>query len=68
MRRESPTIGVDVFKDLINDMKNDLKADLGTKIDNINTRLNHQDQKLSDLGQRVESLENTHHITAQFIF
>ena len=63
MSGESPTIGVDVFKDLINDMKNDLKADLGTKIDNINTRLNHQDQKLSDLGQRVESLEK--HITSQ---
>ena len=65
MSGESPTIGVDVFKDLINDMKNDLKADLGTKIDNINTRLNHQDQKLSDLGQRVESLEK--HITSQHI-
>ena len=66
MSGAAPTIGVDVFKDLINEMKNDLKNDLGTKIDNINARLNHQDQKINDLGQRVESLEKqitTQHIT-----
>merc|ERR1712082_322597 len=61
MSGEAPTIGVDIFKDLINEMNNELKTDLGTKIDNINTRLNHQDQKISDLGQRVENLEK--HIT-----
>ena len=63
MSGAAPTIGVDVFKDLINEMKNELKTDLGTKIDNINARLNHQDQKISDQGQRVESLEK--HITTQ---
>ena len=50
MSGTGPTIGVDVFKDLINDMKNELKADLGNKIDNINVCLNHQDKKISDLG------------------
>ena len=51
MSGTGPTIGVDVFKDLINDMKNELKADLGNRIDNINASLNNQDKKISDLGQ-----------------
>ena len=59
--KPEPTIGVDIFKELINDMKNELKTDLGTKIDNINTHLNAQDLKINDLGQRVEKLEK--HLT-----
>ena len=55
------TIGVDVFKELINDMKNTLETNLGTKIDNINTRINKQDLEINDLGQRVENLEK--HLT-----
>ena len=75
MSRAAPTIGVDMFKDLINQMKTEIKSDLGnlgnnlgtmgTKIDNINARLNYQDQRISDLGQRVESIEK--HITTQNI-
>ena len=75
MSGAAPTIGVDVFKDLINQMKTEIKTDLGnlgtdlgtmgTNINNINARLNYQDQKISDLGQRVESLEK--HITTQHI-
>ena len=65
MNGTTPTIGVDVFKDLINEMKNELKTDLGTKIDNINTRLNNQENIISDLGQRFENLEK--HITTQHI-
>ena len=67
MSGAAPTIGVDVFKDLINEIKNDLKSQnsdlktdlgtMGTKLDNINARLNNQDLRISDLGQRVETLE-----------
>ena len=89
-----PTIGVDVFKDLINQtinqMKTELKSDFGTKLsnldstmatkfntlsnstgtsintlntdistklDSITARLNNQDFKINNLGQRVETLE-----------
>ena len=41
--KPEPTIGVDIFEELINAMKNTLETNLGTKIDNINTRLNEQD-------------------------
>ena len=61
MSGTAPTIGVDVFKDLINEMKNELKTDLGSKVDNINACLNNQYQKINYLGQRVENLEK--HIT-----
>ena len=86
MSGTAPTIGVDVFKDLINQMKTEIKSDLGildstmgtkltnldstmgtklsnlgtdmgTKLDNINACLNNQDLRISDLGQRVETLE-----------
>ena len=62
--KSEPTIGVDIFKELINDMKNELNINLvnvNTKLDNITTRLNSQDLKINDLGQRVESLEK--HLT-----
>ena len=55
--KSEPTIGVEIFKELINDMKNELNTNLGTKLDNITTRLNSQDLKINDLGQRVETLE-----------
>ena len=86
MSGTAPTIGVDVFKDLINQMKTEIRSDftnldstmgtkfntlststgtsistlstdIGTKLDNINARLNNQDLRISDLGQRVETLE-----------
>ena len=59
--KSEPTIGVDIFKELINDMKNKLKTNLGTKIDNINTHLIEKDLKINDLGKRVEKLEK--HLT-----
>ena len=62
--QSAPMIGVDIFKELINDMKNELNTNLvnvNTKLDNITTRINYQDLKISDLGQRVESLEK--HLT-----
>ena len=90
MSGTQPTIGVDVFKDLINQMKTELKSDFGTKLtnldstmgtkfntlststgtsistlntdistklDSINARMNNQDLRINDLGQRVETLE-----------
>ncbi len=36
---------------------NNLSTDMGTKLDNINAHLNNQDLRISDLGQRVETLE-----------
>ena len=75
MSGTAPTIGVDVFQDLINQMKTEIKTDLGnlgtdlgtmgTKLDNINARLNNQDLRISDLGQRVETLEK--HISTNTI-
>ena len=59
--KPEPIIGADIFKELINDMKNKLETNLGTKIDNINTRLIEQDLKINDLGQRVEKLDK--HLT-----
>ena len=56
-----PTITVDVFKELINAMQTTLEANLGTKIDNIHNRINTQDLRINDLGQRVENLEK--HLT-----
>ena len=56
-----PTITVDVFKELINAMQTTLETDLGMKIDNINNRINNQDLRINDLGQRVENLEK--HLT-----
>ena len=77
MSGTAPTIGVDVFKDLIHQMKTEIKTDLGnlgtdlgtmgTKLDNINTRLNNQDLRISDLGQRVETLKKAHLNTSQHI-
>ena len=61
MSGTGPMIGVNIFKDLINEMKNELKTDLGSKIDDINARLNTQDKKINDLGQRVKNLKK--HIT-----
>ena len=55
------TIGVDVFKELIDAMQTKLEANLGTKIDTINNRINNQDLRINDLGQRVENLEK--HLT-----
>merc|ERR1711895_305211 len=86
MSGTAPTIGVDVFKDLINQMKTEIKSDfnnldstmgtkfntlstntgtsisnlntdISTKLDSINARLNNQDLKINNLGQRVETLE-----------
>ena len=55
------SIGVDVFKELLNAMQAKLEANLGTKIDTINNRINNQDLRINDLGQRVENLEK--HLT-----
>ena len=62
--KSEPTIGVDVFKELINDMTQQLNTNLNnlnTKVDNITNRLNSQDLRINDLGQRVETLEK--HLT-----
>ena len=61
---DKPTIGVDVFKEIINDMTQQLNTNLinlNTKVDNITNCLNAQDLKINDLGQRVETLEK--HLT-----
>ena len=52
----APTIGVDIFKELINDMKIELNTNLvnvNAKLDSITTRIHYQDRKISDLGQRI---------------
>ena len=62
--KSQPTIGVDVFKEIVNDMTQQLNTNLinlNTKVDKITNRLNAQDLKINDLGQRVETLEK--HIT-----
>ena len=62
--KSEPTIGVDIFKELINDMTQQLNTNLNnlnTKVDNITNRLNAQDLKINNLGQRVETLEK--HLT-----
>ena len=62
--KPEPSIGVDVFKEIMNDMTQQLNTNLinlNTKVDNITNRLNAQDLKINDLGQRVETLEK--HIT-----
>ena len=56
----TPTIGVDIFKELINGMKNEINTNLvndNAKLDSITTRIHYQELKINDLGQRVESLE-----------
>ena len=58
--KSEPTIGVDIFKELINDMTQQLNTNLinlNTKVDNITNHLNAQDIKINNLDQRVETLE-----------
>ena len=64
MSASAPTIGVDIFKELINDMKNELNTNLvnvNAKLDSLTTHIHYQDMEISDLGQRVEPLEK--HLT-----
>jgi len=61
--QSAPTIGVDIFKELINYMKNELNTNVvnvNAKLDSITTRIHYQDLMISDLGQQVESLEKHH--------
>ena len=63
----APTIGVDVFKELINGIKSDINdmnngintnlANFNSKLDGITTCIHLHEMKINDLGQRMESLE-----------
>ena len=58
MSGTAPTIGVDVFKDLINQMKTEIKTDLGnlgTDLGNLGTDLGTMGTKLDNINARLNN-------------